>query len=197
MKKVLIILGAFFFAVVQSASGINLHGETNIARNNSNIEHQEEVSNTLDSRVSAPLNTRVIIRGWDDNIRPAGGMRVGPYAGWDYAYMASNVQRFYLEPTSNNNVVIRAESPNWNNYNYFNISNRGYIYLDKRANAREFSVKYLNTSVGLGNLNSNMSLYSIRDVRTNQMLGSYRWGGYDYVTIGSGTKYLYWSFTRS
>lgn len=146
----------------------------------------ENVSNITENlkNVQIPVNQQVNISGMNENGTRIGFVNVGPYAGWDYAYIRENdaSNKFVFEKGSTNTTFkVKAVSPNWSGFDYFNISNRGYIYLDKKENAREFTIQTQKT----GN-------FKLIDANTGQEVGIYRWGGYDYLTIGSGTTLILW-----
>lgn len=131
-----------------------------------------------------PLNTPLSISGMDQNGTRRGFVNVGPFASWDYAYLRlnDNSHRFIFEQGSSNMLFrIRAQLPNWGTHNYFNISQRGYVYLDRRENAREFIIE-AQASGG----------FKFFDAQTRQELGIFSWEGFYYVTTGTGTIPINW-----
>ncbi len=111
------------------------------------------------------------------------------YAGWYYPTMQEQREQWYDQivfEKSPRGVYIRVlQSKGNNNRLYFNISNRGYVYLDIKENAREFSVTKLPPTSNLY-----YDTYRVTDLSTNQSLGIYN----NYITIGSGTIPRNWIF---
>lgn len=110
------------------------------------------------------------------------------YFGWYYTTMQKQAEATYDQivfEKSPRGVYIRVQNSKGNNTrSYFNISNRGYVYLDRKENAREFSVSKLPPSNNLHH-----DTYRITDLSTGQALGIYRdfISNLDYITIGYGT----------
>ncbi|MFS0934696.1 hypothetical protein ACFDAA_19255 [Enterococcus casseliflavus] len=111
------------------------------------------------------------------------------YAGWIYPTMQSQREPWYDQivfEESPRGVYLRVlESKADDEYVYFNISNRGYVYLDQKANAREFSVTKLPPSDTFF-----YDTYRLLDLQTGEPLGIYN----GYITIGSGTIPQHWIF---
>lgn len=142
-----------------------------------------------------PLNTPLLMVSYDTNndINSRQYLNLTKYAGWLYPTMdferEKNKDQVVFEK-SENGVLIRSLFTGIDSkYIYFNISNRGYIYLDKKENAREFII---------GELPHPDSLYTpvvaLFDAQTRQGVGTYRKGGINYITIGPGTVLKNWSF---
>ena len=84
------------------------------------------------------------------------------------------------------NQTIRVlQSKENDNKLYFIISNRSYIYLDRKENAKEFSVSKLPPTNNLY-----YDTFRVTDLSTGQSLGIYN----NYITIGSGTIPRNWIF---
>lgn len=146
----------------------------------------DNVTNSTENlkNIQIPVEQEATISGMDENGIRIGFVNVGPFAGWDYAYIRENdaSNKFVFEKGSTNRTFkIRAASPNWGGFDYFNISRRGYIYLDRKENAREFTIQ-----------NQQAGNFKLIDANTGQEVGIYRWGRYDYLTIGPGTKIAFW-----
>ncbi|MHA6124510.1 hypothetical protein [Enterococcus mundtii] len=111
------------------------------------------------------------------------------YAGWYYPTMQTQREPWYDQivfEKSPRGVYIRVlQSKENDNKLYFNISNRGYVYLDRRENAREFSVTKLPPTNNLY-----YDTFRVTDLSTGQSLGIYN----NYITIGSGTIPRNWIF---
>ncbi|WP_301359854.1 hypothetical protein [Enterococcus spodopteracolus] len=111
------------------------------------------------------------------------------YAGWYYPTMQKQREQWYDQivfEKSPRGVYIRVlQSKENNNRLYFNISNRGYVYLDRKENAREFSVTKLPPTNNLY-----YDTFRVTDLSTGQSLGIYN----NYITIGSGTIPRNWIF---
>ena len=111
------------------------------------------------------------------------------YAGWYYPTMQNQREPWYDQivfEKSPRGVYIRVlQSKENNNRLYFNISNRGYVYLDRKENAREFSVSKLPPTNNL-----HYDTFRVTDLSTGQSLGIYN----NYITIGSGTIPRNWIF---
>lgn len=112
------------------------------------------------------------------------------YAGWYYPMMQNQREPLYdqiIFEKSPRGVYIRVmESKGYHDRVYFNISRRGYVYLDRKENAREFSVTKLPPSNNLFH-----DTFRVTDIRTGQPLGIYN----SYITIGSGTIPRNWIFS--
>lgn len=136
------------------------------------------------NRSQIPINRPLSMSGMDENGVRRGFVNVGPFANWDYAYLRlnNNSNRFIFERgSSNTRFRIRVQSPNWRNFDYFNISNRGYVYLDRRENAREFTVQAQDNGG-----------FKIFTANNGQEVGIFRWAGSYYLTIGSRTIPMNW-----
>ncbi|MGL9768960.1 hypothetical protein [Enterococcus sp. DIV0806c] len=110
-------------------------------------------------------------------------------AGWYYPTMQKQREPWYDQivfEKSPRGLYIRVLHSKENDDKlYFNISNRGYVYLDRKENAREFSVTKLPSTNNL-----NYDTFRITDLSTGQSLGIYN----NYITIGSGTIRRNWIF---
>lgn len=142
-----------------------------------------------------PLNTPLFMVSYDTNndINSRQYLSLTRHVGWLYPTMGSNREPHtdqVIFERSQNGVLIRSAYTGIDfKYVYFNISNRGYVYLDQKENAREFII---------GELPQPDSLHSpvvaLFDAQTRQGVGTFRSSGTNYITIGSGTVLKNWSF---
>lgn len=126
-----------------------------------------------------PMNTPLFMEGKNPTGESVGFLNLTPYVGWDYPSIGGfNGRQEVMFEQSRNGVIIRALNPRSANYNYFNISNRGYIYLDRRENAKEFHI--------LNNFSGNT--VNLQEIQSRQNVGTYHSRGVEYLTIGANTK---------
>lgn len=141
------------------------------------------------------LNKPLLMTSYDTNnsLNSREYLSLTKYAGLLYPVMDSNRKPdtdSVVFERSKNGVLIRSAYTGLDyKYVYFNISKRGYIYLDKKENAKEFII---------GELPQPDSLYSpvvaLFDAQTRQGLGTFRSSGTNYITIGPGKVLKNWSF---
>ncbi|MBO0439645.1 hypothetical protein [Candidatus Enterococcus ikei] len=127
----------------------------------------------IDSYAALPTGKAAMIGG-DANTNKIKGYFTGrrDLNNWEYATLGSKSEGVYLEkePGTISYYKIRSANPIFKDYNYFTVSNRGYIYLSKKSDAASFMISEQET--GLSNVYHNGS-----PVNT--------YG--DYITVGKAT----------
>lgn len=142
-----------------------------------------------------PLNTPLFMVSYDtsNDINSRQYLNLTRHAGWLYPTMDSNrvpnTDQVVFE-RSQNGVLIRSAYTGVDfKYVYFNISKRGYIYLDQKEHAKEFIIGELPQPDSL-----NTPVVALFDEQTRQGVGTFRSSRTDYITIGPGTVLKNWSF---
>lgn len=146
-----------------------------------------------DVKGEPPTNTRVKIISKKGVVQTAAWYIDQDANGWDYVLAKPSMippffdksdtkdsiwlSYFYIEPAGSNKFYIRSEKYNSNGYNYLNVSDRGYFYLDQKSRAVKFDFSQIEGTT-----------YSIYESNSGSKLGIYS----SYLTIGSGTEILNW-----
>ena len=202
LKKILIILGGvnlIFFSAHEANSSQVKSNVTDTVQKENQLEKSinsfdptligkhnlagTEKNSALEKQIS--FNTPVFMEGVDFENQSMGFLNLVPHFGWDYPSLGSfnESQQIVLEK-ANNGVYIRALNPRTSDFNYFNISNRGYVYLDRKSNAREFRI--IDTYP--------RGTFRLVDIQTGSAVGKYSSGGIDYLTIYLGTEPINFRF---
>lgn len=127
----------------------------------------------IDSHAALPTG-KVAIVGGDANTGKIKGYFNGKrdLNNWEYAMLGSKSDGVYLEKVSGTGSYykIKSANPIFKGYDYFTVSNRGYIYLSKKSDASTFLIN--EKASGLSTFSHNGS-----PVNT--------YG--DYITVGNAT----------
>lgn len=135
------------------------------------------------SEAAIPTNKNVRIEAYSTNFRYKGTIGVKKELGWDYMTLANKNFGMVLESIGADQYRIKANNPNSAKYNYWTISDRGYIYLHKKEQAQTFRITE----------RSDGYCYILKNERP---ITTHWWNGDDYVIAGSNGSYsdILWKF---